>query len=165
MISVADFEIIGNIKWNESQDIGSEIYIENTEENYNITKNVYQIVTNVDENKLANDICNITNNTDVTELICNGNEYDNFEIAVVIILFLLIVVTVIGNTLIISAVVTTKRLRTVTNCFVTSLAVADLLVGIFVMPPAIAVHITGEYTANKMFSLLRKKSFYYLLSI
>ncbi|KAF9797493.1 hypothetical protein SFRURICE_008741, partial [Spodoptera frugiperda] len=47
-------------------------------------------------------------------------------------------VTVIGNTLIISAVVTTKRLRTVTNCFVTSLAVADLLVGIFVMPPAIA---------------------------
>lgn len=56
-----------------------------------------------------------------------------------------IVITIIGNTLVILAVLTTRRLRTVTNCFVMSLAVADLLVGIFVMPPAVAVHFLGEY--------------------
>ncbi|XP_030240812.1 5-hydroxytryptamine receptor 1A [Drosophila navojoa] len=56
-----------------------------------------------------------------------------------------IVVTVIGNTLIILAVITTRRLRTVTNCFVMSLAIADLLVGIFVMPPAVAVHLIGSW--------------------
>ncbi|KAG8232798.1 hypothetical protein J437_LFUL007952 [Ladona fulva] len=47
----------------------------------------------------------------------------------------------VGNTLIIVAVLTTRRLRTVTNCFVTSLAIADLLVGIFVMPPAVALYL------------------------
>ncbi|XP_048001801.1 probable G-protein coupled receptor No18 [Leguminivora glycinivorella] len=86
-----------------------------------------------------------------TDINCNSSLttcetlYDTFEYGVVVLLLVLIVVTVIGNTLIIAAVVTTKRLRTVTNCFVTSLAAADLLVGIFVMPPAIAVHITGKW--------------------
>ncbi|KAJ9587738.1 hypothetical protein L9F63_018827, partial [Diploptera punctata] len=51
----------------------------------------------------------------------------------------------IGNTLIIVAVMTTRRLRTVTNCFVMSLAVADWLVGIFVMPPAVAFRLMGNW--------------------
>ncbi|KOB72969.1 Tyramine receptor type 2 [Operophtera brumata] len=112
---------------------------ENTKDTYNFTNDLYQIVNT--EAKICDQ--NFTNITNMT-LECDGTDYDSIEISVVIVLFLLIVTTVIGNTLIISAVVTTKRLRTVTNCFVTSLAVADLLVGIFVMPPAIAVHITGE---------------------
>ncbi|XP_067616011.1 octopamine receptor [Eurosta solidaginis] len=57
----------------------------------------------------------------------------------------LIVVTFVGNMLVILAVITTRRLKTVTNCFVMSLAVADLLVGIFVMPPAVAVHLIGSW--------------------
>lgn len=61
----------------------------------------------------------------------------------VAIFVLLILVTVIGNMLVILSVLTTRRLRTVTNCFVMNLAVADLLVGILVMPPAVALHVIG----------------------
>lgn len=62
----------------------------------------------------------------------------------VILLSVVILIVVIGNTLVIAAVITTKRLRTVTNCFVMSLAVADWLVGIFVMPPGVANLIMGK---------------------
>lgn len=151
MISFTDLEVIESIiKWNGSRQVEVDHYAENIEEeNLNTTKNVYQVVMGANDWKPVNttDACNDSSNLiNLTDLIGPyiENKYDSVEIAVVIILFLLIVVTVIGNTLIISAVLTTKRLRTVTNCFVTSLAVADLLVGIFVMPPAIAVHITGK---------------------
>jgi hypothetical protein len=59
----------------------------------------------------------------------------------------------VGNTLIIVAVMTTRRLRTVTNCFVMSLAVADWLVGIFVMPPAVALQIMGKITSLCVFTV------------
>lgn len=55
-----------------------------------------------------------------------------------------IFITVFGNTLVILSVITTRRLRTVTNCFVMSLAVADWMVGIFVMPPAVMLYIYGK---------------------
>lgn len=128
-------------KWNTTE-ILTEIYTENTKDgNYNFTNDLYHIISFTDEKNSESDCRNATSVSNE----CNSEvKYDSFEISVVIVLFLLIVVTVIGNTLIISAVVTTKRLRTVTNCFVTSLAAADLLVGIFVMPPAIAVHISGK---------------------
>lgn len=64
---------------------------------------------------------------------------------------LLIIVVIIGNTLVILSVLTTRRLRTVTNLFVTSLAVADWLVGIFVMPPAVAYYLMGKKKTIKLY--------------
>lgn len=139
MISLTEADILDNIiKWNATE-LEAEILTENAngENTTKLENNIYHII---EDTKVPNVNCNSFNTSD----FCEINTYDTFEISVVIILFLLIVVTVIGNTLIISAVVTTKRLRTVTNCFVTSLAAADLMVGIFVMPPAIAVHISGK---------------------
>lgn len=146
MISLTEADILDNIiKWNATE-LEPEIITENVkgENATNLKNNIYHII---EDTKVPSVNCNTLNISD----FCEINTYDTFEISVVIVLFLLIVVTVIGNTLIISAVVTTKRLRTVTNCFVTSLAAADLMVGIFVMPPAIAVHISGKLQANSIF--------------
>lgn len=66
------------------------------------------------------------------------------KLCLVILFCILIIITVIGNTLVILSVITTRRLRTVTNCFVMSLAVADWLVGIFVMPPAVVFFVVGK---------------------
>lgn len=84
------------------------------------------------------------NDTDNTP---DGPYRINFADLIFVVLFcLLIIVVIIGNTLVILSVLTTRRLRTVTNLFVMSLAVADWLVGIFVMPPAVAVWLMGKYT-------------------
>ncbi|XP_046865378.1 dopamine receptor 2 [Drosophila willistoni] len=66
------------------------------------------------------------------------------SIAVAVFL-ILILITVIGNTLVILAVLTTRRLRTVTNCFVMNLAITDWLVGTCVMPPSVILYITGVW--------------------
>jgi len=52
---------------------------------------------------------------------------------------------VFGNSLLCAAVATESRLRNMTNYFLASLAVADLLVALLVMPPAVLVQIYGLY--------------------
>lgn len=79
--------------------------------------------------------------------VADGPYTINFTDFVFVVVFcLLIIVVIIGNTLVILSVLTTRRLRTVTNLFVMSLAVADWLVGIFVMPPAVAYYLMGPYS-------------------
>ncbi|XP_039494663.1 probable G-protein coupled receptor No18 [Drosophila santomea] len=63
----------------------------------------------------------------------------------VAVFLVIILVTVLGNTLVILAVLTTRRLRTVTNCFVMNLAITDWLVGTCVMPPSVVLYITGTW--------------------
>ncbi|GFT67148.1 octopamine receptor [Nephila pilipes] len=64
------------------------------------------------------------------------------DITLITVLTIIILITILGNTLIIAAVATTRRLRTVTNYFVVSLAVSDLLVGLLVMPFAVVKEVT-----------------------
>ncbi len=47
----------------------------------------------------------------------------------------------VGNFMIIFVILSRAKMRTVTNYFILSLAVADFLVGICVLPPAIQLHV------------------------
>ncbi|ELU14919.1 hypothetical protein CAPTEDRAFT_24565, partial [Capitella teleta] len=60
------------------------------------------------------------------------------------------IAAIVGNILVIISVAINPRLRTVTNCFVVSLASADLLVGILVLPLGIKVEIVGNWGLGTM---------------
>ncbi|MCP9264792.1 Dopamine D2-like receptor [Dirofilaria immitis] len=62
-------------------------------------------------------------------------------------LFFLIIptITILGNSMVIIAVLRFKTLHSAINFLIFGLAVADLLVGLFVMPYAVYVHVQGGY--------------------
>lgn len=62
-----------------------------------------------------------------------------------LLILLVIIPTIGGNILVILAVSLEKRLQHATNYFLMSLAVADLLVGVFVMPIALLTIMFGKY--------------------
>ena len=63
----------------------------------------------------------------------------------VLALSVLIVATAIGNILVCLAVCWDRRLQNMTNYFLMSLAIADLLVAVLVMPLGLVVELYGKY--------------------
>uniref|UniRef100_A0A4W4F5U4 Histamine H2 receptor n=1 Tax=Electrophorus electricus TaxID=8005 RepID=A0A4W4F5U4_ELEEL len=66
-------------------------------------------------------------------------------------LSLFIVLTVCGNVLVCLAVCATRRLRSVTNCFIVSLAVTDFLLGVLVLPFSTLYEVTGDWPLGAHF--------------
>ncbi|XP_045472458.1 5-hydroxytryptamine receptor 2A-like [Harmonia axyridis] len=83
--------------------------------------------------------CNLVNQSDIlwicglnrsTERVSEGTEYDWSYLFVIV----FILAGGLGNILVCLAVILDRRLQNVTNYFLLSLAIADLLVSLFVMP-------------------------------
>ncbi|XP_062563629.1 dopamine D2-like receptor [Armigeres subalbatus] len=83
--------------------------------------------------------CTITNST------CNVPSEDHYNYwGLILVLFPIL--TLFGNVLVILAVCRERTLQTVTNYFIVSLALADLLVAVVVMPFAVYVLVNGAWT-------------------
>ena len=64
---------------------------------------------------------------------------------------LIISATLFGNILVVCAVANFHRLRTTTNCFVVSLAIADILVALLVMPAGLLYEVFGYWRFGWIF--------------
>ena len=69
------------------------------------------------------------------------HQYHNWG---VLSLILVIIATALGNILVCLAVCLEKRLQNMTNYFLMSLAIADLLVSLLVMPVGMLIEIYGK---------------------
>lgn len=68
-----------------------------------------------------------------------------------VLLSLLILLTVGGNVLVCLAVCASRRLRCLTNCFIVSLAVTDLLLGLLVLPFSALLQLNDEWPLGPAF--------------
>lgn len=74
------------------------------------------------------------NESECAALLESADWHSPRLIAVFVVLGVINVMVILGNLLVIAAVYISSKLRTVTNLFIVSLAVADLLVGVAVLP-------------------------------
>ncbi|KAM7143190.1 histamine H2 receptor isoform 1-T6 [Molossus nigricans] len=74
-----------------------------------------------------------------------------FKISVGLALTALIVITVAGNVVVCLAVGLNRRLRTLTNCFIVSLAITDLLLGLLVLPFSAFYQLSCRWSFGKVF--------------
>ncbi|XP_075871753.1 cholecystokinin receptor-like [Nelusetta ayraudi] len=82
------------------------------------------------------------NGTVLPKPVARGREMDSFRILLYVLIFLL---SVFGNLLIIIVLAMNKRMRTVTNSFLLSLAVSDLMMAIFCMPFTLIPNILEDF--------------------
>lgn len=60
-------------------------------------------------------------------------------------LFTIIIMAILGNLLVVVSVCRYRKLRSITNCFVVSLAIADVLVALIAMPFNASVELSGQW--------------------
>lgn len=85
---------------------------------------------------------NFTHNTTVEAKSIKYVTKAHLHVAFVCLLALINIIVILGNVLVILAVAATSRLRSVTNIFIVSLAIADLLLGSLVMPSAVLFEVS-----------------------
>ncbi|XP_029798689.1 histamine H2 receptor isoform X3 [Suricata suricatta] len=73
------------------------------------------------------------------------------KIAVSVVLTALILITIAGNVVVCLAVGLNRRLRSLTNCYIVSLAITDLLLGLLVLPFSAFYQLSCKWSFGKVF--------------
>ncbi|XP_023115201.2 histamine H2 receptor isoform X2 [Felis catus] len=73
------------------------------------------------------------------------------RITVSVVLAVLILITVAGNVVVCLAVGLNRRLRSLTNCYIVSLAITDLLLGLLVLPFSAFYQLSCRWSFGKVF--------------
>ena len=114
----------------------------------------YSIISNLTDGENGDDtLAKLTTQvtpTNEQRLINNGHVTPT-NVLVGVFLFLLIFLTIVGNILVCLAVFMNKKLRSVSNIFIVSLSLADLLVGTIVMIPAALNEIFQQWILAESF--------------
>ncbi|XP_059555221.1 histamine H2 receptor isoform X2 [Myotis daubentonii] len=74
-----------------------------------------------------------------------------FKVTVSVALTILILITIAGNVVVCLAVGLNRQLRSLTNCFIVSLAITDLLLGLLVMPFSAFYQLSCRWSFGKVF--------------
>ncbi|KAL5284643.1 Htr4.2 family protein [Megaselia abdita] len=116
----------------------------------NLTDSDVFIVNNVElvtvyKNLTNFDTTNLTTNTTTTKLIRNDDVNIVFILFKAIFISFIILAAILGNMLVIVSVMRNRRLRVITNYFVVSLAVADMLVALCAMTFNASVELSGKW--------------------
>nr|XP_010590987.2 histamine H2 receptor isoform X1 [Loxodonta africana]XP_023407340.1 histamine H2 receptor isoform X1 [Loxodonta africana] len=73
------------------------------------------------------------------------------KITISVVLTILILITVAGNVIVCLAVGLNRRLRSLTNCFIVSLAITDLLLGLLVLPFSAIYQLSCNWSFGQIF--------------
>ncbi|XP_076052169.1 RYamide receptor-like [Oratosquilla oratoria] len=88
--------------------------------------------------RVINTACDFCENSNVTQLwengLCQPTPHVGFDVTVYVLYCTILVVAVLGNCLVVYVVVSSAKMRTVTNYFIANLAMGDLFMAIFCVP-------------------------------
>ena len=113
---------------------------------------------NLDVVDITNDLQDVSNfTTNITEsdivkiVTTSPSPYTIYQIVILaIIMTAMMIIIVVGNILVVIATATESNLASVQNWFIASLAVADMLIGLVIMPFSLSYELMGYWMFGKL---------------
>ena len=117
-----------------------------------INDSITSIMDTKDDIDMNVTIANTSNYSDVDVIIGSSpSQYSIYQIVILaIIMTAMMIVIVVGNILVVIATATENNLASVQNWFIASLAIADMLIGLVIMPFSLSYELMGYWMFGKL---------------